>query len=125
LEKRRFIAFFSLIWSFLFFFSSLSYLYPSKEKKEDRLNVLLITIDTLRTDRLSCYSSEHLKTPNIDSLAKKGILFSRAFANTSTTLPSHANILLGTTPLYHGDYPKDLMFMMIIMTALILKVFLL
>jgi arylsulfatase A-like enzyme/Tfp pilus assembly protein PilF len=65
-------------------------------------NVLLITIDTLRADRLSCYGSKHLKTPNIDSLAKKGILFSRAFANTSTTLPSHTNILLGTTPLDHG-----------------------
>jgi arylsulfatase A-like enzyme/Tfp pilus assembly protein PilF len=102
LEKRRFTAFFSLIWSSLFFFSSLSYLYPSKEKKEDRLNVLLITIDTLRADRLSCYGSEHLQTPNIDRLAKMGILFSRAFANTSTTLPSHSNILLGTTPLYHG-----------------------
>ncbi len=102
MQKGRFIVLLSLIWSVLFFFSSLSYLYPSREKKEDRLNVLLITIDTLRADRLSCYGSEHLKTPNIDSLAKKGILFSRAFANTSTTLPSHTNILLGTTPLYHG-----------------------
>lgn len=102
MEKGRFIISFCLIWSFLFFLASLSPLYPSKEKKEDRLNILLITIDTLRADRLSCYGSEHLETPNIDSLAKKGILFSRAFANTSTTLPSHTNILLGTTPLYHG-----------------------
>lgn len=78
---------------------------PKNVKAEEplnKLNVLLITIDTLRADRLSCYESEHLKTPNIDRLAKKGILFSRAFANTSTTLPSHTNILLGTTPLYHG-----------------------
>ena len=102
MEKGRFIISFGLIWSFLFFLASLSPLYPWKEKKEDRLNILLITIDTLRADRLSCYGSEHLETPNIDSLAKKGILFSRAFANTSTTLPSHTNILLGTTPLYHG-----------------------
>ncbi len=69
---------------------------------EDRFNLLLITIDTLRTDRLSCYSPEHLKTPNIDSLAAKSVVFTRAFAHTSTTLPSHTNILLGTTPLYHG-----------------------
>jgi arylsulfatase A-like enzyme/Tfp pilus assembly protein PilF len=69
---------------------------------EDRLNLLLITIDTLRTDRLSCYNPEHLKTPNIDSLAAKSVVFTRAFAHTSTTLPSHTNILLGTTPLYHG-----------------------
>jgi arylsulfatase A-like enzyme/Tfp pilus assembly protein PilF len=77
-------------------FSSLS------EAKPDKLNVLLITIDTLRADRLSCYSSESIRTPNIDSLAARGAMFSRAFANTSTTLPSHTNILLGTTPLYHG-----------------------
>jgi len=65
-------------------------------------NFLLITIDTLRADRLSCYGSQNPITPNIDSLRKRGVLFSRAFANTSTTLPSHANILLGTTPNYHG-----------------------
>lgn len=67
-----------------------------------RLNLLLITIDTLRADRLSCYNSEHLKTPQIDSLASRGILFIRAFAHSTMTLPSHTNILLGTTPLYHG-----------------------
>ena len=69
---------------------------------EKQQNVLLITIDTLRADRLSCYSTQHVQTPNIDSLAEKGVLFSRAFANTSTTLPSHTNILLGVSPLYHG-----------------------
>ena len=71
-------------------------------KAKNKLNVLLITIDTLRPDRLSCYGSQHPETPNIDDLAERGVLFSRAFANTSTTLPSHANILLGTTPNYHG-----------------------
>jgi arylsulfatase A-like enzyme len=69
---------------------------------KEKWNVLLITIDTLRADWLSCYGSEHLDTPNSDSLAERGVLFSRAFANTSTTLPSHVNILLGTTPPYHG-----------------------
>lgn len=72
------------------------------EGGEASKNVLLITIDTLRTDRLSSYGNSSFKTPNIDSLAEKGILFTRAFANTPTTLPSHTNILLGTTPLYHG-----------------------
>jgi len=67
-----------------------------------KLNILLITIDTLRADRLSCYGSQFVKTPHIDMLAQRGELFSRAFANTSTTLPSHANILLGVTPNYHG-----------------------
>jgi arylsulfatase A-like enzyme/Flp pilus assembly protein TadD len=79
----------------------------SKMKKENRLNVLLITIDTLRADRLSCYSDEHLNTPNIDSLAERGILFTKAFAHTSTTLPSHTNILFGTTPLHHGVHDNS------------------
>lgn len=71
-------------------------------EKKERKNLLLITVDTLRADRLSCYSKDHLHTPNIDSLADRGVLFTRAFAQTSTTLPSHTNILLGTTPLHHG-----------------------
>ena len=74
----------------------------SLRKEETKQNFLLITIDTLRADRLSCYGSQYPKTPNIDKLAGRGVLFSRAFANTSTTLPSHANILLGTTPNHHG-----------------------
>jgi arylsulfatase A-like enzyme/Tfp pilus assembly protein PilF len=65
-------------------------------------NVLLITIDTLRTDRLSCYGNTSFKTPNIDSLAERGLRYRRAFAHNSLTLPSHTNILLGTTPLFHG-----------------------
>jgi len=73
-----------------------------KEKSKGQLNVLLITIDTLRPDRLSCYGSDHLQTVHIDSLAQRGVLFTKAFAHTPTTLPSHANILLGTTPVYHG-----------------------
>jgi arylsulfatase A-like enzyme/Flp pilus assembly protein TadD len=71
-------------------------------KAKHKLNILLITIDTLRADRLSCYGSQLPKTPHIDDLAERGLLFLRAFANTSTTLPSHANILLGVTPNYHG-----------------------
>ena len=75
--------------------------------KKEKPNVLLITIDTLRPDRLSCYSDKHLKTPNIDSLAEKATTFTRAFAHTPTTLPSHTNILLGVTPLYHGVHDNS------------------
>ncbi len=65
-------------------------------------NVLLITIDTLRADRLSCYGAGRPPTPVIDALAARGVLFERAFAHNPTTLPSHANILSGMTPLFHG-----------------------
>jgi pentatricopeptide repeat protein len=87
--------------SFLFLSESIP-LSAKASVPEDKLNLLLITIDTLRTDRLSCYSSEHVKTPNIDSLAAKSVVFNRAFAHTSTTLPSHTNILLGMIPPFHG-----------------------
>jgi len=70
-------------------------------------NVLLITVDTLRPDRLSCYSKDHLETPHIDGLASRGVVFDRAFAHTPLTLPSHANILLGTTPPYHGVHDNS------------------
>lgn len=69
---------------------------------EAERNVLLITIDTLRTDRVSCYSSRYVRTPNMDRLARKGARFTRAFSHNPTTLPAHTNMLLGLTPLYHG-----------------------
>jgi len=83
--------------------------YPTQGtiSKQGNLNILLISIDTIRPDRLSCYGSEYLKTPYIDALASKGIVFVRAFAHNPTTLPSHTNILLGTTPLHHGVHDNS------------------
>jgi arylsulfatase A-like enzyme/Flp pilus assembly protein TadD len=69
---------------------------------KERPNLLLITVDTLRADRVGCYGGGPLKTPNIDRLAESGLVFRRAFAQATTTLPSHANILLGLNPLRHG-----------------------
>jgi arylsulfatase A-like enzyme/Flp pilus assembly protein TadD len=70
-------------------------------------NVLLITIDTLRADRLSCYDPRHAATPRIDELADRGVRFTRAFAHTPTTLPSHTSILLGTVPPHHGIHDNS------------------
>jgi len=70
-------------------------------RKSD-FNVLLITIDTWRYDRLGLLHSRYVKTPHIDGLARKSFVFKRAFAHNPVTLPSHINILTGTTPLYHG-----------------------
>ena len=67
-----------------------------------RPNVLLITIDTLRADRVGEYGASPVPTPNMDKLARRGALFTRAFAPTPLTLPSHASILIGTTPVAHG-----------------------
>jgi arylsulfatase A-like enzyme/Flp pilus assembly protein TadD len=65
-------------------------------------NLLLVTLDTTRADRLGCYGYDRINTQSIDTIAQSGVKFSRAFAHTPTTLPSHANIFLGTTPVQHG-----------------------
>lgn len=70
-------------------------------------NILLVTIDTLRADHLGCYGYAGVKTPVIDGLAGRGVLFSRAFAHTPSTLPSHTNILLGLTPSAHGVHDNS------------------
>jgi arylsulfatase A-like enzyme/Tfp pilus assembly protein PilF len=70
--------------------------------KHDDLNVILITIDTLRSDRLSCYGSDLVETPNIDSFASEGVLFSNAASTVPFTLPAHSSILTGLYPPGHG-----------------------
>jgi len=80
-----------------------SMLFPAQEKSpHPAFNVLLITVDTLRFDRVGILDSRHVQTPNIDALAAQSLIFTRAFAHNPVTLPSHANILTGTTSLYHG-----------------------
>ena len=66
------------------------------------LNVVLITIDTLRADHVGCYGYKQIKTPNIDGLAAEGSRFERAFAAVPVTLPSHSAILTGTYPMLSG-----------------------
>lgn len=65
------------------------------------LNVVVVTIDTLRADRLGCYGYSKIETPNLDGLAKKGVLFENAVAQTPLTPPSHASIFTGTYPTVH------------------------
>lgn len=73
-----------------------------RPSKLGQLNVLLISIDTIRPDRLSCYDPRYLRTPHINQLAARGLVFERAFAHTPLTLPSHVNMLTGLTPPFHG-----------------------
>lgn len=65
-------------------------------------NVLLITLDTTRADRLGCYGYGFAKTPVLDRLARQGTLFERAYAPVPLTLPSHASMLTGLYPPEHG-----------------------
>jgi arylsulfatase A-like enzyme/Flp pilus assembly protein TadD len=71
-------------------------------RREPGLNVLLVTVDTLRADALGAYGHPEAPAPWIDRLAEGGVLFERAYAHNVVTLPSHANILSGRYPLDHG-----------------------
>lgn len=65
-------------------------------------NVILVTIDTLRADHLGSYGYPRDTSPFIDSVARDGALFDRAFSASATTAPSHASIFTGTYPAQHG-----------------------
>jgi len=65
-------------------------------------NVLLITIDTLRQDRVGAYGNRSGLTPHIDRLAAAGVRYAHAFSPAPLTLPAHASILTGLLPRQHG-----------------------
>jgi arylsulfatase A-like enzyme/tetratricopeptide (TPR) repeat protein len=67
-----------------------------------RPNVLFVTIDTLRADRVGCYGHAAAATPTLDGLAARGVRFETAVAHVPLTGPSHACLLTGLTPLGHG-----------------------
>lgn len=65
-------------------------------------DLILITIDTLRADALGFAGNARVKTPYLDSLAARGLVFTNAHAHNVVTLPSHTNILTGLYPYQHG-----------------------
>jgi choline-sulfatase len=71
-------------------------------RRERRLNVLLITIDTLRPDHLGSYGYAAAQTPALDALAARGLRFTQATTVAPLTLPAHASLMTGTFPAYHG-----------------------
>ena len=70
--------------------------------RDSRLNVLLVTLDTTRADRIGCYGYQAAVTPALDDLAERGMLFERAYAPAPQTLPSHATMFTGLNPPEHS-----------------------
>jgi arylsulfatase A-like enzyme/Flp pilus assembly protein TadD len=66
--------------------------------------IILISIDTLRSDHLPAYGYRGIATPHLDAFRRDAVLFERAYSHTPLTLPSHATILTGTLPAVHGVY---------------------
>lgn len=75
---------------------------PAKPGELAGANVLLVTFDTTRADRIGCYGNDEIETPHLDRLAKNGVIFSQAVATAPTTLPSHATMMTGLFPFHHG-----------------------
>jgi arylsulfatase A-like enzyme/Tfp pilus assembly protein PilF len=64
--------------------------------------VLLITLDTLRADHVSCYGDSPVKTPHLDALAERGLRVANAWSTAPLTTPAHASIMTGIHPPSHG-----------------------
>jgi len=78
------------------------------ERNPDRPpNIVLISLDTLRPDRLGAYGGDGSISPRLDALAAEGLLFRQAYSTSSYTLPSHASMLTGTYPAFHGAVNID------------------
>lgn len=74
----------------------------STKKLLSKPNVILISVDALRADHLSCYGYQRDTTPNIDRLASEGVLFSQAISQGIGTLESHMSMLTSLYPHTHG-----------------------
>jgi len=79
-------------------------IYSLEDSKKEKPNVILISIDTLRADHLSCYGYRRATSPNIDKLAKDGVLFFNCYSSTSWTLPAHISLLTSLNSYYHQVY---------------------
>ncbi|MGE5612148.1 MAG: sulfatase [Bacillota bacterium] len=65
-------------------------------------NIILIAIDTVRSDHLGCYGYPHATSPNIDRLAAEGVLFEQCYSVAGWTLPAFMSIFTGLLPAAHN-----------------------
>lgn len=80
---------------------------PIETKSTAAPNVLLISVDTMRADHLASLGYPRPATPNIDTLASRGVLCERAYSTSSWTKPAHASVFTGLYPQTHGAMKHD------------------
>jgi len=75
---------------------------PGAVDRQSHPNILLITLDTTRADRLGCYGYPLGTSPALDALADQSVVYTRAVSTSSWTLPAHASLFTGKFPTSHG-----------------------
>jgi arylsulfatase A-like enzyme len=82
--------------------ASLTFLATACQRSQPRPSIVLAVLDTTRADAVSAYGEVQGTTPNVDALARDGLLYEHAYANANWTLPSHATIFTGLLPMENG-----------------------
>src|ERR1700690_3035787 len=75
--------------------------HPKAPENPKSPNIILVTRDTTRADRMGFLGSERGLTPNLDALARESVVFTRAYSQIPLTTPSHAVLLTGTYPQFN------------------------
>jgi arylsulfatase A-like enzyme/tetratricopeptide (TPR) repeat protein len=75
---------------------------PAPSEPIRRPNLVLVTLDTTRADRLGAYGYEDAQTPTFDALAAEGVRFERAYSPVPLTIPAHSSLFTGLYPPHHG-----------------------
>jgi arylsulfatase A-like enzyme/Tfp pilus assembly protein PilF len=97
-----------LVWVVLLIECAAAASAPRRGPPSPHPNIVLITLDTTRADRMGFLGSDRGLTPNLDAFARQAVAFSRAYAQVPLTTPSHAAILTGTYPQFnHVNYMGD------------------
>ncbi len=117
-----------LVFLFLLFqiFQSLSARQINQSSKPfEKYNIVLVFIDTLRTDHLSCYGNPRKTSPNIDRLAKESTVFEQNFTPITYTMPSFMSIITSIYPKSHGVLHifKDKLSSRVVTLAQVLKAY--
>src|SRR4051812_42995284 len=73
-----------------------------RDVSRQSLNVVLVTLDTTRADRIGAYGAKDVETPVLDGIARDGVIFEQAVSAAPLTLPAHSSIFTGKFPPEHG-----------------------
>lgn len=82
--------------------ASVAWWYTTRQAAPSRMNVVLITLDTLRADHVGTYGASGVRTPHLDRLASQGVVFDQVMTTAPLTLPAHSSIMTGQFPPRHG-----------------------